>query len=54
MFLFIFIGTSKENILKQQSIECHSLEHINGKLILKMVHIIFLMTWLILKTLIEA
>ena len=31
MFLFIFTGTWKENILKQQSIECNPAEHINGK-----------------------
>ena len=39
MFLFIFIGTQKENILKQQPIECNSVEHyikqILSKLILK-------------------
>ena len=28
---FILIGTQKENILKQQFIECNSVEHINGK-----------------------
>ena len=28
---FILIGTQKENILKQQFIECNSIEHINEK-----------------------
>ena len=55
MFLFIFIGTQQENILKQQPIECNSVEHyikqILSKLILKIpfLHIFtfytFLMTW---------